>query len=265
TKFVPVIVTVVPPAVVPDGGAIEVTVGAGPAYVKPLVNVADCVSGLVTVTLAAPAACGGVVAVIVVAVVTVTPVAAVPPIVTVAPVTKFVPVIVTPVPPAVEPDGGAMEVTVGAGPAYVKPLVNVAACVSGLVTVTFAAPAACAGVVAVIVVAFVTLTLVAAVPPMLTVAPVTKFVPVIVTVVPPAVEPDGGAMDVTVGAGPAYVKPLVNVAACVSGLVTVTLAAPAACGGVVAVIVVAFVTLTPVAAVPPIVTVAPVTKFVPVI
>ena len=53
---------------------------------------------------------------------------------------------------------------------------------------------------AVIVVLFVILTLVAAVPPRVTVGPVTKFVPVIVTDVPPVVLPMFGAIDVTVGA-----------------------------------------------------------------
>src|SRR5262249_19806235 len=57
------------------------------------------------------------------------------------------------------------------------------------VTTTVTAPAACAGVVAVIVVLFTTTTLVAAVPPNVTVAPAAKFVPVIVTAVPPAVGP----------------------------------------------------------------------------
>ena len=52
-----------------------------------------------------------------------------------------------------------------------------------------------------IVVLFVTLTLVAAVPPTLTVAPATKFVPPIVTAVPPAAGPVPGVMLPTVGAG----------------------------------------------------------------
>jgi hypothetical protein len=43
----------------------------------------------------------------------VTPVAAMPPKVTVAPLTKFVPVMVTAVPPAVGPLFGETEVTVG--------------------------------------------------------------------------------------------------------------------------------------------------------
>ena len=70
-----------------------------------------------------------------------------------------------------------------------------------LVTTTLTAPAACAGVVAVIDVLLTTVTPVAAVPPRLTVAPVRKPVPVIVTGVPPAVVPMLGEIDVTVGAG----------------------------------------------------------------
>ena len=73
---------------------------------------------------------------------------------------------------------------------------------SGLVIVTLTAPAACAGLVAVIVVLLTTLTAVAAVPPTVTVAPVTKLVPVIVSAVPPAVGPDVGVTPLIVGAGP---------------------------------------------------------------
>jgi hypothetical protein len=46
-----------------------------------------------------------------------------------------------------------------------------------------------------------TFTFVAAVPPMVTVAPDKKPVPVIVTAVPPAVVPDAGEIPLTVGAG----------------------------------------------------------------
>ena len=46
-----------------------------------------------------------------------------------------------------------------------------------------------------------TLTLVAAVPPKVTVAPDWKLVPVMVTAVPPAVDPADGATPVTVGGG----------------------------------------------------------------
>jgi hypothetical protein len=53
--------------------------------------------------------------------------------------------------------------------------------------------------VAVICVALTTTRLVAAVPPIVTVAPVAKFVPVIVTAVPPTVVPVFGDTLVTVG------------------------------------------------------------------
>jgi len=67
------------------------------------------------------------------------------------------------------------------------------------VTVTVTAPALPAGVVAVICVALTTTTLVAAVAPNVTVAPAAKFVPVIVTAVPPAVVPLFGDTPLTVG------------------------------------------------------------------
>jgi len=71
-------------------------------------------SGVVTVTLTVPALSAGEVAVIDVAELTVKPVAAMlPKSTTLAPV-KFVPVIVTLVPPAVVPELGEIPVTVGA-------------------------------------------------------------------------------------------------------------------------------------------------------
>src|SRR5438034_10133226 len=87
------------------------------------------------------------------------------------------------------------------GAEYVNPLESVPLCASALVTVMFTAPAACAGVVAVIVALFTTLTPVAALPPKLTVAPATKLAPVIVTAVPPTIGPEEGATVLTVGAG----------------------------------------------------------------
>ena len=57
------------------------------------------------------------------------------------------------------------------------------------VTVTVTGPALPAGVVAVIVVLFTTTTLVAAALPNVTVAPAAKFVPVMVTPVPPPTGP----------------------------------------------------------------------------
>jgi len=71
----------------------------------------------------------------------------------------------------------------------------------GVVTKTLAVPALPAGVEQVIKVLELTDGEVHVLPPIVTVvAPVTKFVPVMVIVVPPAVEPLVGKMDVSVGA-----------------------------------------------------------------
>src|SRR5208282_5375243 len=67
-----------------------------------------------------------------------------------------------------------------------------------LVTVTLTAPGALAGVVAVIVVLFTTVTLLAAALPNVTVAPLAKLAPVMVTEVPPAAAPEVGEMLATV-------------------------------------------------------------------
>ena len=69
----------------------------------------------------------------------------------------------------------------------------------GVVTRTLAVPALPAGVVAVIEVAFTTVTAVAAVPPMVTAVAPVKPVPVIVTDCPPASGPDDGLIAVTSG------------------------------------------------------------------
>ena len=68
-------------------------------------------------------------------------------------------------------------------------------------TVTFTAPAVCAGVLALMLVEPVTTTPVAAAPPKLTVAPERKFAPPMLTVVPPEVEPLAGVTVLTTGAG----------------------------------------------------------------
>ena len=69
-----------------------------------------------------------------------------------------------------------------------------------MVTVTSTVPAACAGVVTVIEVAEFTVTPVPGEPLKLTDAPLMKFVPVIVTEVPPLVGPEFGLTLVTAGA-----------------------------------------------------------------
>jgi hypothetical protein len=151
----------------------------------------------VTVTVTTPALPAGVVAVIDVLLTTTTLVAAAEPNVTVAPEAKFVPVMVTEVPPAATPLFGLTLLTVGLT-TYVNPLARLPLCPL-TVTVTVTAPAAPAGVVAVICVLLTTTTLVAAAAPNVTVAPDTKFVPVIVTAVPPVVGPLLGDTLVTVG------------------------------------------------------------------
>jgi hypothetical protein len=80
----------------------------------------------------------------------------------------------------------------------VNPLVKLPLCPL-TVTVTVTAPALPAGVVAVIEVLLTTTRLVAAVAPNVTVAPVAKLVPVIVTAVPPAVGPPIGEILLTAG------------------------------------------------------------------
>jgi len=150
------------------------------------------------VTATTPTLPAGVVAVIVVLLTTVTPVAAAVPNVTVALEAKFVPVIVTAVPPAVDPLFGLTPVTVG-GVTYVNPLARLPLRPLVLVTATGTAPGLPAGAVAVIVVLFTTVTPVACTLPNFTVAPAAKFVPMIVTAVPPAGVPLFGLTLVTVG------------------------------------------------------------------
>jgi hypothetical protein len=165
--------------------------------VKPFVKLALRAPGLVTVTVTAPEVPAGVVAAICVALATTMLVAAEVPNVTVAPVAKFVPMIVTDVPPVVAPVFGEIALTVG-GATYVNPLLRLPLCPLS-VTVTATEPALPAGVVAVIWFALTTITLVAAVVPKATAAAAAKFVPVIVTVVPPATGPLFGETLVTVG------------------------------------------------------------------
>jgi hypothetical protein len=112
---------------------------------------------------------------------------------------KLVPVIVTEVPPAVGPVFGTTELTVGA-PAYVNwsaPLVGLVP--PGVVTVTSTTPLP-AGLVAAMCVGSVTLKE-AAVPPNVTAVAPVKLVPVIVTGVPPEVDPVPGDTEDMVGGG----------------------------------------------------------------
>lgn len=135
-----------------------------------------------------------------------------------------------------------------------------------MVTVTLTVwPDVTAGVRAVIVVALNTATLVAFNAPNLTVAPLRKLVPFIVTVVPPVAGPVIGDIVEIDGGGSGtltYVKAEALVAVW-PWLVTLTATAPAAWAGVVALMLVALLTVTAVAAVPPTETVEPAKKLVP--
>ena len=166
-----------------------------------MVRVPVDVDEFVTTTLTAPAACAGVVAAMCVASVTVKLEALVPPKVTAAPVVvKFVPVIVTDVPPEPGPEFGLTDVTVGA-----RPLTNVNVCglvdepPPGLVTTTAWLFPVLAGVIAVMELSELIVTLAAAVPPKVTEVTPVNPVPLIATGVPPAVGPCVGLLDETLG------------------------------------------------------------------
>src|SRR5262249_9175349 len=146
-KPVPVMVIWVPLA--PPLGLTDVIAGAADATnVKADDSVADCPSGRVTLTATEPAACAGVVAVIVVESRTAALGAAVPPNDPRAPVLKCVPEIFTDVPPSDGPDVFPVSaVTVGAATwSNVKASAFVALPPPRLVTCTATTPAAWAGV-----------------------------------------------------------------------------------------------------------------------
>jgi hypothetical protein len=189
----PVIVTFVPPATGPSVAEIFVTVG-GTLYVNLTVSVETTPDASLTTTSSSPAAVAAVFAVISVAETTTTEVAALP-ILTVAPFRKPVPLILTAVPPAVEPNDGSIAVTVGGvtyvyiGPAEEIPFESL--------TTTSSLPIP-SPVFAVISVAETTLTSVALLP-IVTVAPSAKPVPLILTAVLPSEVPSAGVIEVTVG------------------------------------------------------------------
>ena len=152
----------------------------------------------VNTTFTAPAALAGVTTVTEVALEFVIEVPAVPPNVTDDVPVKFVPVIVTVVEPAVGPLDGDTEEIVGAATKVNPPVL-----VTGppaVVNTTSTAAAALAGVTTVTEVALTFVRDVPAVPPNVTPVVAVKLVPVIVTVVPPAVGPLDGDTELIVGA-----------------------------------------------------------------
>ena len=198
-KLVPVMVTVVPPVAGPDEGLTPVTVGAPKRYVKRAADEGTEVPEVVvTVTETVPAVPAGDTAANDVALLKVTPVAGIEPKYTVAPLAKLLPTICTVVPPVVGPDEGLSAVTVGSTAKVNWSDAEVVDVPAPVVTVTSTSPVP-PGETAVIEVALVTVTFVATVAPKSTVAPEAKFVPVIVTVVPPEVEPVEGLRALTLG------------------------------------------------------------------
>ena len=144
----PVMVTDVPPAVVPAVGLTEVTTGIPKVYFEPA-EVAEVPAALVAVMSTVPAASAGDVAVIWVSELTVKLVAAVLPKLTAVTLIKPVPVMVTDVPPAVVPAAGLTDVITGAPKVYFEPA-DVAEVPAALTAVMSTVPAASAGDVAVI-------------------------------------------------------------------------------------------------------------------
>jgi len=190
-------VIAVPPVVDPELG-LTVEIVGGVTYVNAFVSVA-VPPAVITATFFVPAVPAGVTAVTVVGDCTTILVATTPPTVTLDAPERFVPVIVIAVPPVVGPALGLIEPIVG-GVTNVNPFVSVAV-PPAAVTLTVALPAVPPGVFAVIVVALTTTTLVAPMPPTVTLAPARKFVPVMTIAVPPVVGPALGLTDEIVGTG----------------------------------------------------------------
>jgi len=112
---------------------------------------------------------------------------------------RLVPVMVMFVPPASGPLLGVTLLIVGGG-GLKKKAVLAAFVPPAVAASTLAAPGECAGVVAVICVALFTVKLAAFVPPKVTLVAPVKFVPVMVTFVPPLIRPESGLTFATVGA-----------------------------------------------------------------
>ena len=216
---------------------------------------------VVTVTSFSPALPAGVIAVMEVALTTITLVAETPPTFTLVAPVKLVPLMVIEVPPNVVPDVGLTLVMVGTGTMYVKALLLLAV-PPAVVTATLLTPAVPAGVFAVTEVLETTTMFVSAMPPTVTLVAPVKLVPLMVIKVPPNVVPDVGETLVMVGTGTTYVNALALVAVPLA-VVTVTSCAPAVPAGVTAVILVALTITTLLAATPPTFTLVAPVKLVP--
>src|SRR5713226_4426163 len=201
----------------------------GALTVKPPGRVLDDPPGFVTFTSTTPPGSEGTLTVSWVGLTKVVEVAFTVPKATVAPDARFVPLMVTCVPGG--PELGETLAIVGfptGGVVKANPPASLPDWPSEFWTVTSTVPAAFAAVTGWICVALLTVTADAGAVPNKTSAPARKFVPVIDTEVPPALEPLLGEMLATVGAGLLYTKPLPSVLDCPSGFWTTTSTVPAA-------------------------------------
>jgi hypothetical protein len=115
SRFVPVMVTIVPPGSGPAVGEIAVTVGAATYVKSSALEVADVPPSVSTVTLTLPVPPGAVAVICVPAVFTVKLDTKVEPNLTADAPARFVPMMVTTVPPVAGPSEGVTAVTVGLG------------------------------------------------------------------------------------------------------------------------------------------------------
>ena len=196
-RFVPVMVTTVPPLVGPELGEMEVMVGALNVKVNAFDLITDPLA-VVSVALMDPNACAEVVILNEFAVLLDTG-TKFPSTITLAPL-RFVPVIVITVPPQAGPEVGLTFVIVGSGVMYVNALALVAV-PPAVVTATLLAPVVPAGVLAVTEVLDITAMFVASMPPTVTLVAPVKLVPTTVMVVPPVVGPEVGLTLRMVGSG----------------------------------------------------------------
>ena len=155
---------------------------------------------VVTVTVTAPAECAGATTASDVPLLVPSVAAVLPKVTEVAPL-RFVPLIVTKLPPATGPCAGEIPLIVGAVASNVYEVVAVP---PGVVTVTMTGPGECAGTVTASEVPLFVPRVAAVLPNVTEVAPV-RFVPVMVALLPPVAGPWVGEMLVIVGCGGATV------------------------------------------------------------
>ena len=232
-RWEPVTATVVPPEVDPEVGVNDVTVGGGAPNLKGGGR-CDGATGRGHLDLHVPGPWAGALTVALAALVTWTVVpAAVPKAMTVAPV-RWVPVTATAVPPVVGPEVGVNVVMVGAGCTYLN-LDDDVTVPLGVVTLMATVPAVPAGLVTTSFVATSDVILVTGFGPKATAVAPLRWVPLMVTTVPPVVGPEVG-LNVVIDGEVTEEIDLVADVADPPGPVTLMVTVPAPWGGVVATI-----------------------------